>query len=193
MLLTSTVTSQTKPPRSSAASSTTTATESVRPRRRRWRKLTRGASRKVRNTASATGMKTRCAQYKQLTTTTPTTVPVRAIRARCQPGAADVFATDQDLQGEACALANDMRERRSAAQAADQIARRHAQEHCPAHHGPGVPAHMGRQVERPPHRFAGAVGRTLHGMTVVRPPLARHALSFRPHLARHERSFRPPT
>ena len=58
-----------------------------------------GASRKVRNTASATGMKTVCAQYRQVTTTTPTTVPVRMSTASCQPGTADVFATDHDLLG----------------------------------------------------------------------------------------------
>ena len=50
-----------------------------------------GASRKVRNTASATGMKTVCAQYRQVITTIPTTVPVSMSRASCQPGIVDVF------------------------------------------------------------------------------------------------------
>ena len=50
--------------------------------------------------ASATGMKTVCAQYRQLITTTPTTVPVSTTRARCQAGAADIFGTDHYLQGE---------------------------------------------------------------------------------------------
>jgi hypothetical protein len=59
---------------------------------------------------------------------------------------------------------NDSRACRSAACAMDQVTRRHAQELRSAHHGPGAPAHVGRQVERPPHRFAGAVDRPLHRM-----------------------------
>jgi hypothetical protein len=38
-------------------------------------------------------MKTVCAQYRHVITTTPTTVPVRIMTASCQPGIADVFAT----------------------------------------------------------------------------------------------------
>jgi hypothetical protein len=38
-------------------------------------------------------MKTVRAQYRQLTTTTLTTVPVRISKASCQPGVADVLAT----------------------------------------------------------------------------------------------------
>ena len=70
-------------------------------RPRRCRSVTSGASRKVMNTASATGMKTVCAQYKQVTTTTPTTVPVRITMASCQPGVADVFATVRTQKGHA--------------------------------------------------------------------------------------------
>ena len=68
-------------------------TEGVRPRCRRCKAVTRGAKRKVKNTANATGMNTFCAKYKQLTKTTPTTVLAKTIKARCQAGIANAFAT----------------------------------------------------------------------------------------------------
>ena len=92
-LVTWAVISQMLPPSSTPANTTTKITASNRLMPYRCKAVTSGASRKVRKTASATGMNTVRAQYRQLTMTTLTTVPVRITRASCQLGIADVLAT----------------------------------------------------------------------------------------------------
>ena len=84
-LLICSVTSQPTPPSAVAAQRTTRITAGVRGSPCCRSQVTNGLSRKVRKPASATGMKTDWAQYRVTITTTPTTVPVSVMIARCHP------------------------------------------------------------------------------------------------------------
>ncbi len=85
------VTTQPAPNSTPAARVTTSRTDGTRPRPRRCNPRTSGLSRKLRKIPRAKGIKTVCAQYRPVTTTTVTTVAVSTITARCQSGICPVF------------------------------------------------------------------------------------------------------